>query len=77
MRRFSAGAPDGFGLVNPLAVKKQIEGQVTRFYNDAVRQETTMSAERISLTYKYSSHSSCGILWFVERRLKPCSRNFC
>jgi isoquinoline 1-oxidoreductase beta subunit len=28
----------GFGLVNPLSVKKQIEGQITWFYNDAVHQ---------------------------------------
>jgi isoquinoline 1-oxidoreductase subunit beta len=28
----------GFGLVNPLSVKKQIEGQITWFYNDALHQ---------------------------------------
>ncbi len=28
----------GFGLVNPLSVKKQIEGQITWFYNDAMHQ---------------------------------------
>ena len=28
----------GFGLVNPLSVKKQIEGQIAWFYNDAMHQ---------------------------------------
>jgi len=33
----------GFGLVNPLSVKKQIEGQITWFYNDAVHQACTIA----------------------------------
>src|SRR6186713_2954017 len=32
----------GFSLVNPLSVKKQIEGQITWFYNDAVHQASTI-----------------------------------
>ena len=30
---------EGFGLVNPLTVRKQIEGQIVWFYNDAMHQE--------------------------------------
>ena len=37
----------GFGLVNPLSVKKQIEGQITWFYNDAVHQACTVRDGRI------------------------------
>jgi isoquinoline 1-oxidoreductase beta subunit len=37
----------GFGLVNPLSVKKQIEGQITWFYNDAVHQACTIRDGRI------------------------------
>ncbi len=33
----------GFGLVNPLSVKKQIEGQIAWFYNDAVHQASTIA----------------------------------
>ncbi len=33
----------GFGLVNPLSVKKQIEGQIIWFYNDAMHQATTIA----------------------------------
>ena len=32
----------GFGLVNPLSVKKQIEGQIIWFYNDAMHQANTI-----------------------------------
>ncbi len=32
----------GFGLVNPLSVKKQLEGQITWFYNDAMHQQYTI-----------------------------------
>jgi isoquinoline 1-oxidoreductase beta subunit len=37
----------GFGLVNPLSVKKQIEGQITWFYNDAMHQASTVMDGRI------------------------------
>jgi isoquinoline 1-oxidoreductase beta subunit len=37
----------GFGLVNPLSVKKQIEGQITWFYNDAVHQACHIRDGRI------------------------------
>ena len=37
----------GFGLVNPLSVKKQIEGQITWFYNDAMHQECNVADGRI------------------------------
>jgi isoquinoline 1-oxidoreductase beta subunit len=37
----------GFGLVNPLSVKKQIEGQITWFYNDAVHKACTIRDGRI------------------------------
>lgn len=38
---------EGFGLVNPLSVRKQIEGQVTWFYNDAMHQECNVAEGRI------------------------------
>jgi isoquinoline 1-oxidoreductase beta subunit len=38
----------GFGLVNPLSVKKQIEGQITWFYNDAVHQACHIRDGRIA-----------------------------
>jgi isoquinoline 1-oxidoreductase beta subunit len=38
---------EGFGLVNPLSVKKQIEGQVTWFYNDTMLQECNVAEGRI------------------------------
>jgi isoquinoline 1-oxidoreductase beta subunit len=38
----------GFGLVNPLSVKKQIEGQITWFYNDAMHQASTIQDGRIA-----------------------------
>ncbi|NNC65460.1 MAG: xanthine dehydrogenase family protein molybdopterin-binding subunit [Gammaproteobacteria bacterium] len=37
----------GFGLVNPLSVKKQLEGQIVWFYNDAMLQANTVSEGRI------------------------------
>ena len=37
----------GFGLVNPLSVKKQIEGQITWFYNDAVHQACSIAGGHI------------------------------
>jgi isoquinoline 1-oxidoreductase beta subunit len=38
LERVDVAHDQGFGLVNPLSVKKQIEGQVTWFYNDAMHQ---------------------------------------
>ena len=38
LERVDVAHESGFGLVNPLSVKKQIEGQVTWFYNDAMHQ---------------------------------------
>ena len=37
----------GFGLVNPLSVRKQIEGQITWFYNDAMHQACDVVNGRI------------------------------
>jgi len=37
----------GFGLINPLSVKKQIEGQITWFYNDAMHQACNIVDGRI------------------------------
>jgi isoquinoline 1-oxidoreductase beta subunit len=38
LQRVDVAHESGFGLVNPLSVKKQIEGQITWFYNDAMHQ---------------------------------------
>ncbi len=38
LTRVDVAHESGFGLVNPLSVKKQIEGQITWFYNDAMHQ---------------------------------------
>ncbi len=38
---------EGFGLVNPLSVRKQIEGQIPWFYNDVMYQECNVSEGRI------------------------------
>jgi len=38
LMRVDVAHESGFGLVNPLSVKKQIEGQITWFYNDAMHQ---------------------------------------
>ena len=40
LERVDVAHDTGFGLVNPLSVKKQIEGQITWFYNDAMHQAT-------------------------------------
>ena len=40
LERVDVAHETGFGLVNPLSVKKQIEGQITWFYNDAMHQAT-------------------------------------
>jgi isoquinoline 1-oxidoreductase beta subunit len=39
LKRVDVAHDEGFGLVNPLTVKKQIEGQIVWFYNDAMYQE--------------------------------------
>ncbi|HEY7297307.1 MAG TPA: molybdopterin cofactor-binding domain-containing protein [Xanthobacteraceae bacterium] len=38
---------EGFSLVNPLSVRKQIEGQVTWFFNDTMHQECNVAEGRI------------------------------
>ena len=42
LERVDVAHDSGFGLVNPLSVKKQLEGQITWFYNDAMHQATTI-----------------------------------
>src|SRR5712671_2147967 len=39
---------EGFSLVNPLSVRKQLEGQIVWFYNDAMHQECTVAEGRIA-----------------------------
>ena len=46
--RVDVAHDEGFGLVNPLSVKKQIEGQITWFYNDAMYQECNVKDGRIA-----------------------------
>jgi isoquinoline 1-oxidoreductase beta subunit len=47
LERVDVAHDSGFGLVNPLSVKKQIEGQITWFYNDAMHQACTVENGRI------------------------------
>jgi isoquinoline 1-oxidoreductase beta subunit len=47
LERVDVAHESGFGLVNPLSVKKQIEGQITWFYNDAMHQACNIEAGRI------------------------------
>lgn len=47
LERVDVAHDTGFGLVNPLSVKKQIEGQITWFYNDAMHQGTTIADGRV------------------------------
>ena len=47
LERVDVAHDKGFGLVNPLSVKKQIEGQITWFYNDAMHQACTIDEGRI------------------------------
>ena len=47
LERVDVAHDKGFGLVNPLSVKKQIEGQITWFYNDAMHQANTVANGRI------------------------------
>ena len=45
--RVDVAHEEGFGLVNPLSVKKQIEGQITWFFNDTMHQECNVAEGRI------------------------------
>ena len=47
LERVDVAHETGFGLVNPLSVKKQIEGQIVWFYNDAMHQASTIADGRI------------------------------
>jgi isoquinoline 1-oxidoreductase beta subunit len=47
LERVDVAHDQGFGLVNPLSVKKQIEGQITWFYNDAMHQAVNIVDGRI------------------------------
>ena len=47
LERVDVAHETGFGLVNPLSVRKQIEGQITWFYNDAMHQACTIADGRI------------------------------
>jgi isoquinoline 1-oxidoreductase beta subunit len=46
--RVDVAHDEGFGLVNPLSVRKQIEGQIVWFYNDAMYQECNVTEGRIA-----------------------------
>jgi isoquinoline 1-oxidoreductase beta subunit len=48
LRRVDIAHEEGFGLVNPLSVRKQIEGQVTWFYNDTMLQACNVVEGRIA-----------------------------
>ena len=48
VERVDVAHDEGFGLINPLTVKKQIEGQITWFYNDAMYQECNVAEGRIA-----------------------------
>jgi isoquinoline 1-oxidoreductase beta subunit len=45
--RVDVAHEEGFGLVNPLSVRKQIEGQITWFYNDTMLQACNVAEGRI------------------------------
>jgi len=45
--RVDVAHDEGFGLVNPLTVKKQLEGQITWFLNDAIYQEVNVKDGRM------------------------------
>ena len=47
LERVDVAHDQGFGLVNPLSVKKQIEGQITWFYNDALHQAVQVAEGRV------------------------------
>ena len=48
LQRVDVAHEEGFGLVNPLSVRKQIEGQIVWFYNDAMHQECNVTEGRIA-----------------------------
>ena len=47
LERVDVALDQGFSLINPLSVKKQIEGQIIWFYNDAMHQANTVVEGRI------------------------------
>jgi isoquinoline 1-oxidoreductase beta subunit len=47
LERVDVAHDTGFGLVNPLSVKKQIEGQIVWFYNDAMHQASSIRDGRV------------------------------
>ena len=47
LERVDVAHEQGFGLVNPLSVKKQLEGQITWFYNDAMHQAVNIVDGRV------------------------------
>jgi isoquinoline 1-oxidoreductase beta subunit len=47
LERVDIAHETGFSLVNPLSVKKQLEGQIIWFYNDAMHQANTIEDGRI------------------------------
>jgi isoquinoline 1-oxidoreductase beta subunit len=48
LERVDVAHEEGFGLVNPLSVRKQIEGQIAWFCNDAMHQQSTVTEGRIA-----------------------------
>lgn len=48
VERVDVAHEEGFRLVNPLSVRKQIEGQIVWFFNDAMYQECTVEEGRIA-----------------------------
>jgi isoquinoline 1-oxidoreductase subunit beta len=48
LERVDVAHEEGFSLVNPLSVRKQIEGQITWFYNDAMHQQCNVTEGRIA-----------------------------
>ena len=48
VERVDVAHEEGFRLVNPLSVRKQIEGQIVWFFNDAMNQECTVEEGRIA-----------------------------
>ena len=47
LERVDIAHETGFSMVNPLSVKKQLEGQIIWFYNDAMHQANTIKDGRI------------------------------
>jgi len=48
LERVDVAHDTGFSLINPLSVKKQLEGQITWFYNDAMHQANTIKTDTSS-----------------------------